>query len=63
MGEALKSSVSILMATYNGALFIENQILSLLQQSYKNWVLLIHDDGSSDDTLSIIKKYLSLIHI
>lgn len=60
MGEALKSSVSILMATYNGALFIENQILSLLQQSYKNWVLLIHDDGSSDDTLSIIKKYTSI---
>ncbi|MCU8069540.1 glycosyltransferase [Shewanella oncorhynchi] len=53
----INQEVTILMATYNGALFIENQILSLLQQTYKNWVLLIHDDGSSDQTINVINKY------
>ncbi|EMX9178737.1 MULTISPECIES: glycosyltransferase [Citrobacter] len=49
-------TVTILMATYNGSAFIENQILSLQQQKYKNWILYIHDDGSSDNTLDIIKR-------
>ena len=51
--------IDILMATYNGGKYIETQILSLLQQKYKNWHLYIHDDGSADTTLSIIKKYTS----
>jgi len=49
-------TVTILMATYNGATHIENQILSLQQQKLKDWVLFIHDDGSSDDTVAIIKN-------
>jgi len=49
--------LDILMATYNGAGYLENQILSLLSQTFKNWQLLIHDDGSTDSTLVIIKKY------
>lgn len=53
-------NVDILMATYNGSKYIENQILSLLQQTHKNWKLYIHDDGSTDDTLKIIKKYAAL---
>ncbi|PWD23247.1 rhamnosyl transferase, partial [Escherichia coli] len=31
-------TVTILMATYNGSAFIENQILSLQQQKYKDWI-------------------------
>jgi rhamnosyltransferase len=45
------------MATYNGGLFLKEQIQSLLNQSYKNWNLIIHDDGSNDDTVSIIKEF------
>ena len=52
--------IDILMATYNGGGYIENQILSLIGQTYKDWKLLIHDDGSSDDTIQIIKKYEKL---
>ncbi len=52
-------TVAILMATYNGGKHIENQILSLQQQTYKNWELHIQDDGSSDDTLNIIQKLKS----
>ncbi len=50
-------NIDILMATYNGEFYIENQLLSLIGQTYKNWILYIHDDGSCDDTLSIIKKF------
>jgi len=49
--------VDILMATYNGDNYIENQILSIISQTQKDWRLLIHDDGSTDHTHSIIKKY------
>ena len=49
-------TVTILMATYNGSAYVGNQLLSLQQQKYKDWIVYIHDDGSSDDTVSIIKK-------
>lgn len=52
--------IDILMATYNGEKYIENQILSLFQQTHKEWKLYIHDDGSTDNTLNIIKKYMEL---
>lgn len=49
--------VSIIMATYNGARFIQEQICSIQAQSYTNWVLYVRDDGSRDDTIE------KLIHI
>ena len=51
-------NVDILMATYNGAKYIGEQIDSLVNQSYQNWSLLIHDDGSTDDTLLVIRKMM-----
>jgi len=52
--------IDILMATYNGAKYIESQILSILSQSHKDWLMIIHDDGSQDDTIKIIKNYESI---
>jgi glycosyltransferase involved in cell wall biosynthesis len=51
--------IDILMATYNGAKYINSQILSILAQSHTDWSLIIHDDGSQDDTIQIIKKFIS----
>ena len=45
------------MATYNGSAFVEKQIQSIINQSYKDWRLLIHDDGSSDETVEILQKW------
>ncbi len=45
------------MATYNGEKFLKDQIESILNQSYSNWMLLIHDDGSEDETLFFIRHY------
>ena len=52
-----KPSVLIMMASYNGEKYIEKQIVSILEQSYKNFKLIIQDDHSSDNTIDIIKKY------
>jgi len=49
--------VVILLATYNGAKFIAAQIDSILKQALSNWNLWIRDDGSTDDTINIIKDY------
>lgn len=44
------------MATFNGEKFIKNQILSILQQTYGNFRLLIRDDGSIDGTVRIVRE-------
>lgn len=52
-----EKSITILMATYNGDQYLSQQLDSILAQTYKNWRLLVRDDGSSDYTLDILKKY------
>ena len=49
--------VQILLATYNGEFFLREQLDSIVNQEYKFWELLIHDDGSTDDTIKILKDY------
>lgn len=48
--------IDILMATYNGEKYIREQIQSILDQKYKNIKLIISDDCSTDNTVSIIKS-------
>lgn len=45
------------MATYNGEKFLCEQIDSIINQTYKDWKLYIHDDMSSDKTVDIISSY------
>ena len=52
-----KPKLQILLATYNGASYLAQQIDSLLAQTYENWELLISDDGSSDTTHDILREY------
>lgn len=49
-------SVDIILAAFNGALYIEKQIDSILSQTYTDFTLYIRDDGSTDATLEIIKN-------
>ena len=49
--------IEILMATYNGEKYISEQIDSIINQTCKNWKLLIRDDGSQDKTLEILEEY------
>jgi len=50
-------SIDILMATYNGEKFLIDQLDSIMNQSHKNFHLIIADDHSTDSTQSILKSY------
>lgn len=52
-----EKKIEILLATYNGEKYLNEQIDSIINQTYKNWKLLIRDDGSEDRTLEILKEY------
>ena len=45
------------MATYNGEKYLVEQLDSIINQTYRNWNLLIRDDNSTDKTLEIIQNY------
>lgn len=49
--------ISIILPCYNSEDYIENSIKSVLKQTYKKWELIIVDDGSSDNSYNIIRKY------
>lgn len=49
--------VSVIMPAFNSERYIVESIESILNQTYRNIELLITDDGSEDNTISIIKSY------
>ncbi len=51
------SLVSIAMATYIGEKFLEDQLDSIVNQTYKNLEIIICDDCSTDNTINIIKYF------
>lgn len=56
--------VSIIMPSYNTGRYIAETINSVLQQTWKNWELLIVDDCSTDETVQIVESYNdSRIHL
>lgn len=48
-------TVNVLIGAYNGEKYIEEQINSILQQTYKNIKIIIRDDGSTDGTVKLIE--------
>lgn len=51
--------VDILLATYNGAKYLSEQLDSIIAQNFKSWHIIVRDDLSSDNTLEILKNYAS----
>lgn len=51
------SKVAIIMPVHNCQAFVKQSIESVLDQTFKDWSLYIFDDGSTDKSLKIIKKY------
>ena len=49
--------VSIVTPVYNAERFLEETIISIRKQTYKNWELLLIDDCSKDNSSDIIKKF------
>ncbi len=55
-GTAANRSIFIVVATCNGARYLRDQIRSIQNQTLTNWRMLVRDDGSSDDTLRIVRE-------
>ena len=53
----MQRTVTILLATYNGARHLPAQLDSLLSQTFTGWRLLVRDDGSTDATPAILADY------
>lgn len=52
-----KSTVSIIMPTYNSGSYISESINSVIHQTISEWELIIIDDNSTDSTINIIEKF------
>lgn len=53
----MKPSLSIIVPVYNNERYLENTLNSVLRQSYEDFELLLIDDGSGDDSLTICQKF------
>ena len=51
--------VAVLLSTYNGAAYLGEQLESLLSQTYPHWTLFWRDDGSTDETVAILRAFAS----
>ena len=49
--------VSVLILNFNNGKFLNRSIKSCLNQSYKNFEILVYDDNSTDDSISILRKF------
>lgn len=58
MSKADKPLVSVIIPAYNAEEYIEESLLSIINQTYENIEIIVVDDGSIDDTAKILNKYL-----
>ena len=58
-----KMKVSIVIPVYNTEQYVEECIQSALNQTYKNIEVIVVNDGSTDNSLQIIRKYSDRIKI
>ncbi|GGF26353.1 glycosyltransferase family 2 protein [Flavobacterium limi] len=49
--------VSIITPTYNAEKYIRQTLQSVLDQSYQNWEMILADDASNDETVTIIEEF------
>jgi glycosyltransferase involved in cell wall biosynthesis len=55
--------VSVAMTTFNGSKFLNKQLDSILEQTYSVYEIVVCDDGSTDNTIAILKEYSSLTNL
>jgi glycosyltransferase involved in cell wall biosynthesis len=56
----MNALVSVILPVHNGERFLRQAIVSVQEQSYRNWELIIINDGSTDRSGKIIEELLSV---
>lgn len=51
--------IDILIPTYNGGKYLKTQLDSIHRQTVEDWRILLRDDGSTDDTLTVVREWQS----
>lgn len=54
-------TVHILLASYNGQAYLTEQLESIATQTWRNWSLLVSDDGSTDHTRQAVTQFASKV--
>jgi glycosyltransferase involved in cell wall biosynthesis len=54
----MSETVSVVMPAYNAGKFLSSSVDSILAQTYRDWELIIVDDGSADETSEVLSKYV-----
>jgi len=54
----LPGDITVLMAVYNGVQYLNDAVESVLAQTYPDWKLLVVDDGSTDGTRTVLRRFL-----
>lgn len=57
MRQGKLASVAVVMSTYNGEKYVQEQLESVLAQDYGNLAVFVRDDGSRDDTVKVLERY------
>ena len=53
-------SVTVIIPVYNGAEFLEDTLNSVVNQTFRDWNCLIIDDGSTDNSLEVMREFIRL---
>ncbi len=59
----ISGSISVIIPTYNRALDLKRCLQSVLEQTYKNFEVIVCDDGSTDNTQEMVSNFTGLIDI
>ena len=59
------NKITILLSTYNGAMYLTDQLDSLMSQSYRDFYIIARDDGSTDKSYEILQAFMqhSSLHV
>jgi glycosyltransferase involved in cell wall biosynthesis len=55
-------NVSVVIPTYNSAHLLDDALQSVLEQTYKDFEIIVVDDGSTDNTSEVVSKYNDKLH-